>query len=53
MRSYIIIFNPPDQNYEVKAQAEASFYLKNFKSENETIIITDAGNIKAQKYPLT
>jgi hypothetical protein len=44
-RSYLIIFNPPQQSYEVKVQNETSFCLKNFKPENETITITDAGNV--------
>jgi len=42
---YLIIFAPPQQTYKVTAQNETSFCLKNFKPENETITITEAGNI--------
>jgi len=44
-RLYLIIFDPPQQTYKVTVQNETSFYLKNFKPENETITIKEAGSI--------
>jgi hypothetical protein len=44
-RLYLIIFDPPQQTYKVTVQNETTLCLKNFKPENETITITEAGNI--------
>jgi len=44
-RIYLIIFNPPEQHYEVKTQNETQIYIKNFKPENETVVIVEVGNV--------